>query len=1338
MNTYDQLPPTPQHNQANGDSLHENPAQEEAAVQAFSPPNFELSASSAHAGSTPPPLQLTTNGNFLDDVSQDLQSQKTGGPKVSTNRKIRANNILSQNASQSWQFIHKRLQKIDVSTELTEIKGLLTHSISQITASSTASHKHLRLKVLRQIQNIGNGLELLVKYIVYKDRIDPSTKGKGVYAKLKKDIGTIGNPAVPLSASSLNYNLNIFASVNTYAVRYEFLNEASIYNIDPRDIYVPRSARRRRTKVEAGGASVEVSSSLKKEDKEKLKKFLERMKPGEESDKKPKPKPSYIPQADLLAILKVLSMPEEKRDKILKELEPSVKDKLSKGENLSIADAIAHAEVKVNVADFREKLPEQSIGDEYLNGSNDFTFAGERTDKPKANYPVQGRIHPDQPISPNTTVNYWFEEENPVDDLKVPRIHIQWRATHTDASGATKVLDKESVDYLPRRGHGVLNDKKFGVRFPEAGTYTISALIHHNNYRGHQFLEKKVQVEEESDRLAATDAANGIAVTSKTGGHQKTSATDYGHVDEMEATITPKELAKLRSKSGLPYLNRQVQEITQLLYKYQRENKSENADAIAWAKRRLAQLQAYKRQIYASYGTKGHQRIAVSGVYASGKDGMPDTNLKLSANMVEEPYKPPRGNPGGPKVKLTLNLFDQTELESSNQYAFEETAIVSDTQEEKEKAYNELWKTLFNLLKDAYPNGSIRFFYEKWDGEKLTGSLHGFQGRTNSVIKDATDVLYSDVASFLVNAGAGILSVFPPTAPVGIGISLLYNGSEAVYNLNRDLNRGTTGWHNAVDVGSVILDMMPVLGKAMRIRGHRFLKIADKTLNAAGSGYLFTDAVYKQLQQIQNGSLKQMMALEKELKVLSQNKADPALLKSKMKALKALKEQVRYNTIDVFVNAAGKQLLTMASQRYIQHLAQGKAGELRHQKELMAQSDQPMMEVMQKAMGGGKVPPIIKDPALGDGDAVRVYFEMGSFGQVRNIVIRTGANVPARTLQGHADTVKLLQKYQGVSGMLHKFYSGFEKFKGKKGSHAPGNDKLFIAEAEVSKLTQMVNHRRQLLANGNLGQGNNTESEIKAEIAQLEAQLKVHQKTLDEGLAGLGQGYIASEDTKKKKGDTSASATGTKAPTDSGTPPSSSVKDYTREMQIGEPITYPTKPGKPNQRGHFQGIVTQTIDGKPTPMVKVIFERIKERGGGTRDGGINYLPLAEFNKKIHSGRAIRKADLYHKLINDRPDYAPDQVMKVWNAAKDAEGKVYNPYLIDGKKVEIKWDGTGKRDGIWDMGHRPNKDYKALVMRYCRGEISYAKLLQEYQNPANYYPELPGPNRGQHNTRPENQ
>jgi len=103
--------------------------------------------------------------------------------------------------------------------------------------------------------------------------------------------------------------------------------------------------------------------------------------------------------------------------------------------------------------------------------------------------------------------------------------------------------------------------------------------------------------------------------------------------------------------------------------------------------------------------------------------------------------------------------------------------------------------------------------------------------------------------------------------------------------------------------------------------------------------------------------------------------------------------------------------------------------------------------------------------------------------------------------------------------------------------------------------------------------------------------------------------------------------------------------------------------------------------------------------------------------------AAEKGMLKMPYSKSRPSYGKGQVDEVWEAAKQKNGKVYDPNTGE----ELIWDKAVKPRS-WDMGHLPGHEYRTLREKYLSGKITKQEFLKEYRNPKNYQPESKSANR----------
>ena len=123
--------------------------------------------------------------------------------------------------------------------------------------------------------------------------------------------------------------------------------------------------------------------------------------------------------------------------------------------------------------------------------------------------------------------------------------------------------------------------------------------------------------------------------------------------------------------------------------------------------------------------------------------------------------------------------------------------------------------------------------------------------------------------------------------------------------------------------------------------------------------------------------------------------------------------------------------------------------------------------------------------------------------------------------------------------------------------------------------------------------------------------------------------------------------------------------------------------------------------------------------------GLSKFVVKEYAKasaKIGTNSAGSIVKIKKPYSTSRPAYGKTQVDDVWEAAKQKDGKAYDPNTGE----ELIWSKEGKRN--WDMGHKPGKEYKKIHQDYMDGKITKEQFLKEYQNPKNYQPEAISPNR----------
>ena len=124
--------------------------------------------------------------------------------------------------------------------------------------------------------------------------------------------------------------------------------------------------------------------------------------------------------------------------------------------------------------------------------------------------------------------------------------------------------------------------------------------------------------------------------------------------------------------------------------------------------------------------------------------------------------------------------------------------------------------------------------------------------------------------------------------------------------------------------------------------------------------------------------------------------------------------------------------------------------------------------------------------------------------------------------------------------------------------------------------------------------------------------------------------------------------------------------------------------------------------------------------------------------------------------NHRPSYTKEQIKDVWDLSRneqieqikngeldlprpgkdeiwvqkkdDAKGPDIHVDSEGGKWAKITWKKGQDREGLWDMGHVPGREYKNLREEYLSHRITEEEFLKEYRDPKNYRVEDPSRNR----------
>jgi hypothetical protein len=763
---------------------------------------------------------------------------------------------------------------------------------------------------------------------------------------------------------------------------------------------------------------------------------------------------------------------------------------------------------------------------------------------PIASRPVHGRIlNKSGLLVPGMEAKFEFETTDRVDALRVPDVDIQWYARQQGAPQGSSSIRHERTHYIEVRDDSLFNDREFTVTFDRPGIYEIHAFVYHNFYLPAHFVIP-VEVKTEHARLLDQEAESSAGF-GQSGPSRRYRFRDVSEENLMVeiglgvvtgplvpvplGELSREEMYGLRSTgnlsaeafgtpggslgSGRRQLNQEINQLNRLIAEYQTAG-SGNQDLIEWATNRRQQLRATLDQLNTLASSADNKPVAVQGNYVSRVAGVRSGPLNLISWFTFE-----ADNQGGGTYHG--HLFDHSQLVRNEDFHFQAA----------NSNFPRMMEMLFFEITRTYPNGTMSFSFQEYDNLTPSRRFTRLERVTDTLLNDVRSVVFSETASLIVNIAATILSVFPPTAPIGIGISIAYNGANALSNFAEASRTGTIRATNYVDVGLVALDILPVLGRAARI-----IRVGGKAYHVINAGqhvgmaYMFTAEAFHNIEQLRGGMITDLARLRDEITLLERNNPSDPSLSTKRRDAVLLETRIRNSAVDIFSEMALNQGLTLAAQHAIGRIAEAHLGERPGQRptatEESAIHEQPQgieRRPEEVVRGAHRV---TTDPVLShalpadlrervivrrgpppNAHEVQVHYQTDSLGLITEIHIAAGPLTSFSHIEQHIPTVRLMQRYQGVSGLIRVLYERLRSLVRRNGGPFLPGSALFEASLEVEKLPRIIMERAATLQQHGLDPA--TRRDLEADLEHLRAELERHQSTIERGEQEIGVGFVA-------------------------------------------------------------------------------------------------------------------------------------------------------------------------------------------------------------------------------------
>ncbi len=715
------------------------------------------------------------------------------------------------------------------------------------------------------------------------------------YTILKKQYDDVGDKDVFVNKTVAI----LYDKVGLMLTNAGFDNLKEVFEIDG------TGAGKNKFKKDGSEEKANPMSGLKKEQIEKLKELFKLLAGETDPNKKPETPPIPLSSNDIKALLALADDPN--KEKIIELLKAkSVNGKTTSSKTLE--ELIATAKILEAYKRFGIK--------------ND--GKGEKID-PIVNRPVQGKITQADPlIVASKGVSFGFETKNMTDALRIPWVYIRWNA-YTDSkkndekSPAPKDWKTDNWNhYIENQEQGLMNNKHFKTEFPAEGIYTVEAIVEHNYFLPNIFRtsvkvldEKKVLIEKE-DKVYKGFLESGT-----------TKDDDFGQLSYGKGTVTTGKLDKnfkgVSTEEQLKIIDAEIKKYDDIITEYKKRGGAEGEAMVEWGEKYKAKLQTNRDKIAKTAEDKEQKLVACRGTYVSRTEGVKTADLKLTCFVKKgTKYFPPSGinefEEGTYEDGFHVTLHDSTQLYENDNYEFTEFASTSEA----------AMKAIFTRHSEAYPDGFISVAFQKYDDKTndKTDDYIKYTRITDTIGKKIKKVAFSTPVNIAVNVISVILTVFPPTAGIGLGLGITYNSLQTVSEMQELADKGTlTGTKVTTGCGSMLLDILPVVGSFSRTA--KLVKIGTKTYylvkgaDLAANGLLVYETGIEQVEKLRTDYFLKIAELDEQIAELKDANPSNPEIDDLMKKRQGLMDGGRDATFKVFSEMAGQQLILYAGAKLL-------------------------------------------------------------------------------------------------------------------------------------------------------------------------------------------------------------------------------------------------------------------------------------------------------------------------------------------------------------------------------------------------------------------------------------
>lgn len=483
-------------------------------------------------------------------------------------------------------------------------------------------------------------------------------------------------------------------------------------------------------------------------------------------------------------------------------------------------------------------------------------------------------------------------------------------------------------------GSGVLKHRFVLETHEDEAVWKVTALVRHTHFLP-AYLTTEIQVRTERLRMAELreqagyDAMGSVATSDhdfQTSLYNEAFGDEaYDHGKRLEGTL-PKDFASRTSAQRRGQRAAERQRMVDMIeYLRDRPGSGDAREAAQWHIDRLAEAD---RDIAADEKA-GLRSFEVRATFLSREPGVADGALDLYGT-VSAPKRRERRFRGHGEYEVIVDEVVRVQLRDlSRRFESETYAFTGEA-----TTFAAALEAAFVKLAKAYPPGRMSLLAQSSDERSgaATGKTLGFELDTGTAWKDHKAKVFAPIAQRIVMiASMAAMVFFPAAAPAVMAASIAYNGVDSIDAILQARDKGTlTGSKLVINLGSIALDLIPMIGRATRLGTTRAGLWVLEGIDHGSQIALMTgsarEAIVAQKEMLIVAlaeQYEQLIALERTL-----DPSDPKLAAARA-AIDAKAKEVSKVTYQVFEGLIGEQALTFGVAR-----AFHKAGHVQMTREL--------------------------------------------------------------------------------------------------------------------------------------------------------------------------------------------------------------------------------------------------------------------------------------------------------------------------------------------------------------------------------------------------------------------